>query len=198
MKTLEKTLAQVANDIETGNNLHEYYNQDGAQIKAGNFETFADFMHYYHHHYRPLLEAIRNGEDITPERRHLLDFMADDLIKMFWEEDESDEDTPDTLQESEDISDTDESDQNGDTSEAAPFFTPGTRYRCIKSVKDAFTAGRIYEQASDPTRWHGYFRNDKGISHTWPQPAEIAHACELFNMKPEDTDPRQYFEAVSE
>lgn len=80
----------------------------------------------------------------------------------------------------------------------APFFVTGMRYRCTKSVKDAFTAGRIYEQSTEATRRHGYFRNDKGISHTWPQPAEIAHACELFNMKSEDTDPRLYFEPVDE
>ncbi len=80
----------------------------------------------------------------------------------------------------------------------APFFTPGTRYRCIKAVKDAFTAGNIYEQSSDPTRWHGYFRNDKGTLHVWPQPAEIAHSCELHDMQPADIDPRNYFEPVSE
>ena len=192
-----KTLAQVANDIENGNNLHEYTNQDGATIKAGNFETFADFLSYYDLHYLPLLRAIRDGEDITPERRHLLNFMADDLIKMFHQDEDTDTEDTDTAPviEAEDITDTADTDTE-DT--PAEFFTPGTRYRCTKSVKDAFTAGRIYEQATDPTRWHGYFTNDKGISHTWPQPAEIAHACELFNMKPEDTDPRLYFEPVSE
>ena len=86
-----KTLAQVANDIENGNNLHEYYNNDGATIKAGNFESFGDFLSYYRQHYRPLLEAIRNGDTLDEKQRHTLNFMADDLIKMFWDEEDSDE-----------------------------------------------------------------------------------------------------------
>lgn len=85
-----KTLAQVANDIENGNNLHEYYNNNGATIKTGNFESFADFLSYYRQHYRPLLEAIRNGDTLDEKQRHTLNFMADDLIKMFWDEDDSD------------------------------------------------------------------------------------------------------------
>ena len=105
-----KTLAQVANDIENGNNLHEYYNQDGATIKAGNFETFADFLTYYDLHYLPLLRAIRDGEDITPERRHLLNFMADDLIKMFHQDEDTDTEDTDTAPviEAEDITDTEQ------------------------------------------------------------------------------------------
>jgi hypothetical protein len=86
-----KTLAQVANDIENGNNLHEYYNNDGATIKAGNFESFGDFLSYYRQHYRPLLEAIRNGDSLDEKQRHTLNFMADDLIKLFWDEEDSDE-----------------------------------------------------------------------------------------------------------
>lgn len=57
-------------------------------INAGNFETFADFMAYYRQHYKPLLQAIRNGEDIDLERRRRLMFLADDLIKLFHEDDE--------------------------------------------------------------------------------------------------------------
>jgi len=89
-----KTLAQVANDIENGNNLHEYYNNDGATIKTGNFESFADFMSYYRQHYRPMLERIENGEDISESDRHLLNFLASDLLAAFKTEDsdESEED----------------------------------------------------------------------------------------------------------
>jgi hypothetical protein len=78
------------------------------------------------------------------------------------------------------------------------FFTTGTRYRCTRTVKGDFTKGQIYEQSSDPTPWFGYFCNDKGIHHVWPQPDEIAHSCEIYDMKPEDIDPRNYFEPVSE
>ena len=78
-----------------------------------------------------------------------------------------------------------------------PFFSPGTRYRCIKAVKGCFTVGNIYDQSSEATRWHGYLRNDKGEMHCWPQIDEIAHSSELFNMKPEDADPRLYFEPVA-
>lgn len=78
-----KTLVQAANDIESGNNLHEYNN--GATIKAGNFESFGDFLNYYRQHYRPLLEAIRNGDTLNEKQRHVLNFMADDLIKIFWD-----------------------------------------------------------------------------------------------------------------
>ena len=193
-----KTLAQVANDIENGNNLHEYTNQDGATIKAGNFETFADFLTYYDLHYLPLLRAIRNGEDITPERRHLLNFMADDLIKMFHQDEDTDTEDTDTAPviEAEDITDTADTDTE-DT--PAEFFTPGTRYRCTKSVKDAFTAGRIYEQRDEPTAHYAWFTNDKGNRHAWPQPAEIAHELEIWDdLTADDIDPRNYFEPVSE
>ena len=78
-----------------------------------------------------------------------------------------------------------------------PFFSPGTRYRCIKAVKGCFTVGNIYDQSSEATRWHGYLRNDKGEMHCWPQIDEIAHSSELFNMKPEDADPRLFFEPVA-
>lgn len=78
------------------------------------------------------------------------------------------------------------------------FFTKGTKYRCIKSVKGDFTKGKVYDQSSDPTQWYGYFRNDKGVHHVWPQPAQIDHSCELYDMKPEDVDPRLYFEPVED
>ena len=88
-----KTLAQVANDIENGNNLHEYYNNDGATIKTGNFESFADFMSYYRQHYRPILEQVADG--ITPigDNARLLRLLASDLLDIFKEDsDESEED----------------------------------------------------------------------------------------------------------
>jgi len=85
-----KTLAQVANDIENRENLNEYQNNETA-IKCGTFDTFADFLSYYRQHYRPLLQAIENGEDITPGRRHLLNFMASDLLQVFADSDEDSE-----------------------------------------------------------------------------------------------------------
>jgi len=85
-----KTLAQVANDIENGNNLHEYYNNDGATIKTGSFESFGDFLSYFDMHYRPMLERIENGEDISESDRHLLNFLASDLLAAF-KTDDSDE-----------------------------------------------------------------------------------------------------------
>jgi len=76
-----KTLAQVANDIENGNNLHEYYNNNGATIKTGNFESFGDFASYFDCHYRPLLERIQNGDEISDADRHTLNFLASDLLE---------------------------------------------------------------------------------------------------------------------
>ena len=82
----------MANDIENGNNLHEYYNNDGATIKTGSFESFGDFASYFDHHYRPMLERIENGEDISENDRHLLNFLASDLLDIFKEDsDESEE-----------------------------------------------------------------------------------------------------------
>ena len=85
-----KTLAQVANDIENRENMNEYQNNETA-IKMGSFDSFADFLSYYRQHYRPLLQAIENGEDITPGRRHLLNFMASDLLQVFADSDEEGE-----------------------------------------------------------------------------------------------------------
>lgn len=81
-----KTLAQVANDIENRENLNEYQNNETA-IKMGNFESFADFLSYFDLHYRPMLERIENGEDISNGDRHLLNFMASDLLAAFRTED---------------------------------------------------------------------------------------------------------------
>jgi hypothetical protein len=87
-----KTLAQVANDIENGNNLHEYYNNDGATIKTGSFESFGDFLSYFDMHYRPILEQVADG--ITPigNDARLLRLLASDLLDIFKEDsDESEE-----------------------------------------------------------------------------------------------------------
>ena len=94
-----KTLAQVANDIENGNNLHEYYNNDGATIKTGNFESFGDFLSYFDMHYRPMLERIENGEDISESDRHLLNFLASDLLAAFKTEDSDESEDEDEEEE---------------------------------------------------------------------------------------------------
>ena len=114
-----KTLAAIAADIENGENMHEYYNENGAQIKAaskreqtqtglqyaereraqlkvkaGQFGTFADFLSYYRQHYRPILEQVADG--ITPigDNARLLRLLASDLLDIFKEDsDESEEDT---------------------------------------------------------------------------------------------------------
>ena len=86
-----KTLAQVANDIENGNNLHEYYNNDGATIKTGSFESFGDFLSYYRQHYRPILEQVADG--ITPigDEARLLRLLASDLLDIFKEDGDENE-----------------------------------------------------------------------------------------------------------
>jgi len=84
------------------------------------------------------------------------------------------------------------------------FFTNGKKYRCIKSVvmkkgdKTAFKAGNIYEQTNDPTHWVGWLRNEQGERHAWPQPVYIADEVKTWGTKPEDIDPRLYFEPVEE
>ena len=84
------------------------------------------------------------------------------------------------------------------------FFTKGKKYRCIKSVvmknggKTFFKAGSIYEQTNEPTHWVGWLRNEQGDRHTWPQPVYIADEAKTWGIKPEDLDPRLYFEPVSE
>ena len=84
------------------------------------------------------------------------------------------------------------------------FFTKGKKYRCIKSVvmkkggETAFKAGSIYEQTNEPTHWVGWLRNEHGERHGWPQPVYIADEVKTWGTKPEDIDPRLYFEPVSE
>lgn len=88
--------------------------------------------------------------------------------------------------------------------EPAPFFVAGMRYRCTRDVvmkksrKKAFRAGTIYEQTADPSPFYGWLTNEQGERHAWAQPAELAEHCKTWNSKPEDNDPRQYFEAVGE
>lgn len=53
------------------------------KIDADSFGSFNDFISYYDIHYKPLLEAIENGEEIDGKRRHLLNFLASDLLKLF-------------------------------------------------------------------------------------------------------------------
>lgn len=92
-----KTLAQVANDIENGNNLHEYYNNEGATIKAGSFESFGDFLSYFDMHYRPMLEQVADG--ITPigDEARLLRLLASDLLAAFKTEDSDESEEGDTI-----------------------------------------------------------------------------------------------------
>lgn len=84
------------------------------------------------------------------------------------------------------------------------FFTNGKKYRCIKSVvmkkggKTVFKAGSIYEQTNDPTHWVGWLRNEQGERHAWPQPVYIADEVKTWGTKPEDIDPRLYFEPVED
>ena len=87
-----KTLAQVANDIENGNNLHEYYNQNGATIKTGSFESFGDFLSYFDMHYRPILEQVADGITPTGDNARLLRLLASDLLDIFKEDSDESED----------------------------------------------------------------------------------------------------------
>ena len=112
-----KTLAAIAADIENGENLHEYYNENGAQIKAGQFGTFADFLSYYRQHYRPILQAIADGEDLTAQPAALLRFMAQDLLDVF-------------------ADDTD-TDQGEDMSEDDPTLTEAERVETLCRLWDA-------------------------------------------------------------
>ena len=77
------TLAQLAQEVEA---------QERESLKTGNFESFGDFLSYFDMHYRPMLERIENGEDISESDRHLLNFLASDLLDIFKEDsDENDE-----------------------------------------------------------------------------------------------------------
>ena len=86
-----KTLAQVANDIENGNNLHEYYNNETV-IKTGNFESFGDFLSYFDMHYRPILEQVADGITPTGDNARLLRLLASDLLDIFKEDSDESED----------------------------------------------------------------------------------------------------------
>lgn len=85
------------------------------------------------------------------------------------------------------------------------FFTKGKKYRCIKSVignksgRETFTKGQIYEQYTEPSVFYGWLRNNQGERHAWPQIDEMADYLETWpETKPEDIDPRLYFEPVEE
>ena len=86
----------MANDIENGNNLHEYYNNETV-IKTGSFESFGDFLSYFDMHYRPILEQVADG--ITPigNNARLLRLLASDLLAAFKTEDSDEEDDGDTV-----------------------------------------------------------------------------------------------------
>jgi len=88
--------------------------------------------------------------------------------------------------------------------ENKPFFIAGTKYRCIRDVKMnksgnvAFKAGKVYEQTCEPSHWCGWLTNEKGDRHAWPQPVYVADTVKTWGSKPDDIDPRLYFEPVEE
>ena len=71
MNTTVITLAQAAANIE----------ENGQSIKVGSFDTFGAFASYFDIHYRPMLERIQNGDEISDKDRHLLNFLASDLLE---------------------------------------------------------------------------------------------------------------------
>ena len=71
-----KTLPQIAEEVESGN---IYYRP--TRIKVGSFDSFGDFASYFDCHYRPLLERIQNGDEISDADRHTLNFLASDLLE---------------------------------------------------------------------------------------------------------------------
>lgn len=90
-------------------------------------------------------------------------------------------------------------------SEITEFFTKGKKYRCINSVignksgRETFTKGKVYEQYTEPSVFYGWLRNNQGERHAWPQIDEIADYLETWpDTKPEDIDPRLYFEPVED
>jgi len=91
MENLVKNLAQVANDIENKNELHEYCNAESTKIKIGNFESFDDFASYFRVHYAPVLKKVSNGEALTVEESRLLKWFAGEMLETFKEEPDSDE-----------------------------------------------------------------------------------------------------------
>lgn len=92
-----------------------------------------------------------------------------------------------------------------EASEITEFFTEGKKYRCIKSVignktgRETFTKGKVYEQYTEPSVFYGWLRNNQGERHAWPQLDEMADYLKTWpEAKPEDIDPRLYFEPVEE
>jgi len=82
------------------------------------------------------------------------------------------------------------------------FFIAGKKYRCIKDVKIkgsrkiTFKTGKVYEQTNEPTYFVGWLRNEQNDRHAWPQPVYIPDTVKTWGSKPEDIDPRLYFEPV--
>ena len=97
------------------------------------------------------------------------------------------------------------SNNNNIESKNQEFFTKGKKYRCIKSVignksgRETFTKGQVYEQYTEPSVFYGWLRNNQGERHAWPQIDEMADYLETWpDTKPEDIDPRLYFEPVED
>ena len=82
------TLAQLAQEVEA---------QERESLKTGSFDSFGDFLSYFDMHYRPMLERIENGEDISESDRHLLNFLASDLLAAFKTEDSDEDEDGDTI-----------------------------------------------------------------------------------------------------
>ena len=87
MNTTVITLAQAAANIE----------ENGQSIKVGSFDTFGEFASYFDIHYRPMLERIQNGDEISEKDRHLLNFLASDLLAAFKTEDSDESEEGDTI-----------------------------------------------------------------------------------------------------
>ena len=86
MNTINKTLLQLAKDIENKDNLHEYVNADNITIKMAGFGSFDEFIHYFRAHYVNILEQMANGLIPYYDNARLLRFMADDLLRIFSDE----------------------------------------------------------------------------------------------------------------
>lgn len=46
---------------------------------VGSFDTWDGFVVYAKWHYLPMLNELRNGEELEKEKEHLIGFLADDL-----------------------------------------------------------------------------------------------------------------------
>jgi len=86
MNTINKTLLQLAKDIENKDNLHEYVNADSIIIKVADFGSFDDFIYYFRAHYVNILEQMANGFIPCHDDARLLRFMAADLLQIFSDE----------------------------------------------------------------------------------------------------------------